>query len=241
MARPKYFSDGDTRPTYRGFSYAFIRNTGLAWAVLLAYATFAAWSSLVGSGHKPRMRLLACRALHVVAMYFNTVLSDGLHNLDHHLGSKYDAPSTMAVEQRLHALDWRAALCVPASYHVLLVCGIMEAERVDLTDQLLLGANLFVFLLMCVRIAPERITPKRELFLSFVLTFGAQMVLLLIAMWRERPYHPWWVPLWGVYAFGLVLKALEWPDSEVFGHHEVLHGATILGNGLGLLVDALST
>ena len=67
------------------------------------------------------------------------------------------------------------------------------------------------------------------------------MALLLAAMWREAPHHPWWLALWGVYAIGLLLKALEWPDSAVFGHHEVLHATTIAGNGLGLLVDALTT
>ena len=43
------------------------------------------------------------------------------------------------------------------------------------------------------------------------------------------------------YAAGLVLKGLEWPDSQVLGHHELMHGAVIVGNGLGLLVDALTT
>jgi len=240
MPRPKYFSDGDTRPTYRGSLYGFIRRTGLAWAALLGYGTFAVWSYLRG-GSPRDARLLACRACHVGAMYLNTVLSDGLHNLDRRLGAAYDAPSTLEVEQRLHANDWRAALCVPASYHLLLVCGIMAPHRVALADAALLGANVALFGLMCVRISPERITPRRELFLSFVLTFGGQMALLLAAMWREAPHHPWWLALWGVYAIGLLLKALEWPDSAVFGHHEVLHATTIAGNGLGLLVDALTT
>lgn len=219
-SRPKYFSDGDTRPVYRGAMYAFIRRSGLAWAVLCTYGMFAVWdATALQSAHFWRWDLLACRLLHVIALYFNVVLSDDLHNLDQRLGTVYDAPSTLKIEQQLHAQDWRAALAVPASYHVLLLFGIMEPSRTEMvrrdrrsdlyllpptvccvvqSDWLLLGVHLATCVLMCIRISPRRITPRRELFLSFVLTFVVQMVLLLVVFWRERPHHPWWLPVWAM-------------------------------------------
>ena len=39
--RALYFSDGDTRPTYRGAFYRWINRTGVAWLVLGAYVAFA--------------------------------------------------------------------------------------------------------------------------------------------------------------------------------------------------------
>ena len=58
-------------------------------------------------------------------LVLNVALSDGLHNLDRHLGSAYVRKADVIVrEQTLHARDWRAALAVPASYHVLLIFGI---------------------------------------------------------------------------------------------------------------------
>ena len=58
---------------------------------------------------------------------------------------------------------------------------------------------------------------------------------------REKPYHPRWLPLWGVYALGLVAKGLEKPNNDVFGHHEILHASVIIGNTIGLAIDALTT
>ncbi|KAL1523819.1 hypothetical protein AB1Y20_018741 [Prymnesium parvum] len=241
-SRPKYFSDGDTRPVYRGAMYAFIRRSGLAWAVLCTYGMFAVWdATALQSAHFWRWDLLACRLLHVIALYFNVVLSDDLHNLDQRLGTVYDAPSTLKIEQQLHAQDWRAALAVPASYHVLLLFGIMEPSRTEMSDWLLLGVHLASCVLMCIRISPRRITPRRELFLSFVLTFVVQMVLLLVVFWRERAHHPWWLPVWAMYGSGLIAKGLERPDSETFGHHEVMHATTIIGHIAGIAVDVLTS
>ena len=215
--RPQYFSDNDTRPYCRGAWYWAIRKTGIAWLVLGAFACFALWDARNG---RPLLQL--CRLLHTVALVFNVLLSDELHNLDRHLGSAYlRDPDVPMRERALHARDWRAALAVPASYNVLLVCGIMDWERVGTEVLALLGANLAACALMYVRISAERISPKRELFLSFVLTFATQMVILLVAFYRQRDHHKFWFPLWFVYAIGLVAKALEFPDSKYFGHHEV--------------------
>ena len=270
--RPPYFSDGDTRPTYRGYAYGerryalallarsalccslrvltaplslacthtgVLRSSGLAWFTLAVYCGFAIGEAV--SHRTLRPVLLVCRLLHAVAIGLNVALSDDLHNLDITLGSRYVRATAAALEQRLHAMDWRAALCVPASYHLLLLLGIMEAERVGAVDKALLLLNLSIFGLMCLRITPSRITPKRELFLSFVATFGGQMVLLLVAFWRERAHHPFWLPLWGVYAIGLLAKAVELPTNDTFGHHEVLHASCILGHALGMIIDATTT
>ena len=215
--RPQYFSDDDTRPYCRGAWYWAIRKTGIAWLVLGAYACFALWDARNG---RPLLQL--CRLLHTVALVLNVLLSDGLHNLDRHLGSAYLCDPDVSMRERvLHARDWRAALAVPASYNVLLVFGIMDWQRVGTEELALLGANLAAYALMYVRISAERISPKRELFLSFVLTFATQMVILLVAFYRQRDHHKFWFPLWFVYAIGLVAKALEFPDSKYFGHHEV--------------------
>jgi hypothetical protein len=236
--RPNYHSDGDTRPTYRGTAYAVVRRTGVAWAGLALYAGFALWSCATA----PHYPLLACRAFHCVALYYNVVLSDGLHNLDKHMGAAaYAQPGTVAVEQKLHARDWRAALAVPASYHMMLIFGVMDPARLVATDGYLLGANLLACAIMCVRTTPARITPARELFLSFVATFGIQMLILLVAFYREREYHGAWLPLWGVYAVGLLAKAVEKPDNMTFGHHEVLHASCLAGHAIGLVVDAMTT
>ena len=214
VARPPYFSDGDSRPHCRGLWYAWIRDSGVAWLVLSVYFSFSVIDVFV----QPRWVLLVCRLFHICAMIANVILSDELHNLDHHLGRRYTGRSAKSFEQALHARDWRAALAVPASYHILLVCGIMDHWRVCTVDCSLLVANLAACVVMCVRIRPSRITPKRELFLSFVITFGMQMLLLLMAFWRERNRHGLWLPLWGIYAIGLVAKAAEVPDSPYFGH-----------------------
>jgi len=219
--------------------YGWIRSTGLAWFILGMYAGYTAMEAL--DARQPPL-LVMCRLLHVCALTLNVVFSDDLHNLDIHLGpDKYVEQHAHALEQRLHAVDWRAALSVPASYHLLLVLGIMAPERVALEDKALLAANLALLLLMWYRITPARITPKRELFLSFVLTFGVQMLLLLAAFYRERHHHGMWLYLWGVYAVGLLAKAFEFPTNDSFGHHEVLHASCIIGHGLGLLTDALTT
>lgn len=222
---------------YRGALYGWLRQSGVAWVGLEAYTGF----TLVNAPRSGAL-LVLCRLFHAAALGFNVVLSDDLHNLDLHLGpTRYVAEKAKALEQRLHAQDWCAALTVPASYHLLLVLGIMDAERVTVEDKWLLGLNLGAYALMCTRIAPERITPKRELFLSFVATFGAQMVLLLLAFYRERHHHWLWLPLWGVYAIGLLAKAFETPTNDVFGHHEVLHASCVAGHALGLLVDVATT
>ena len=238
--RPPYFSDADSRPHCRGAWYAAIRETGAAWLVLGAYA-LSAGVSLVRSGGV-RWPLQLCRLVHTALLVLNVVLSDGLHNLDRHLGAEYvRKASVVEREKTLHARDWRAALGVPASYHVLLIFGIMDPVRVASPDVGLLALNLGCCLLMCMRIHPSLITPERPLFLSFVLTFAAQMVLLLVAFWREREHHALWLPLWCVYAVGLVAKALEWPDSKYFGHHEMLHASCIIGHFAGLVIDLQTT
>lgn len=222
---------------YRGALYGWLRRTGVAWLGLGAYTGFT-----VVDAPRSGALLALCRIFHVCALSFNVVLSDDLHNLDLQLGpTRYVAEWAKGLEQRLHAHDWRAALTVPASYHLLLVLGIMAPDRVAFDDKVLLGLNLGAYALMCVRISPSRITPKRELFLSFVATFGAQMLLLLLAFYRERAHHPLWLPLWGVYAVGLLAKAVEFPTNDVFGHHEVLHASCVAGHALGLLVDATTT
>ncbi|KAL3908303.1 MAG: hypothetical protein SGPRY_009852 [Prymnesium sp.] len=282
-ARPKYFSDGDSRPLYRGKAYALLRTSGVGWLALCLYLAHAlaslASTRLDGGG----AALFVCRCLLSAALCWNTVLSDDLHNLDIHMGRAYDAPSTLPIEQRLHAHDWRAALAVPASYHLLLVLGVIDAHRIETLDWLLLLGNLAVCAVMWLRISPSRITPRRELFLSFVGTFVVQMLLLLLAFCRERAHHGWWLPVWGMcdspcrtvpllplgfvctrpsrcfasqlssvnrvnlflldvrYAVGLIAKGLEWPQSDIFGHHELMHAATIAGHGAGLLVDTMTT
>ena len=117
----------------------------------------------------------------------------------------------------------------------------MEWPTVDPTDLLLLLINLGTFVCMYLRITPARITPAREIFLSYVITFGVQMVLLLSAFYKQRETHGTWLPLWGVYALGLVAKGLEKPNNDVFGHHEILHASVIIGNTIGLAIDALTT
>lgn len=231
--------------------YAVIRQTGIAWMVLGLYFGFALGSfcSFRVSPARYHVPLLLCRLLHIFVLRLNVIYSDELHNYDKIVGETYltkdkvAAAKTSAIEQQLHATDWRAALAVPWSYHVLLIFGIiMQGDRLPaFEDALLFACNLAVFGVMCWRITPARITPKRELFLSFVLTFGLQMVCLLAAFWRLRATHPQWLPLWFVYAAGLVAKALEWPDSDVFGHHEVMHMTTILGHLYGLLIDVCSS
>ena len=220
--------------------YAWIRRTGLAWFVLGTYTGYSIIDALDTERRPPL--LILCRLMHACALSLNVVLSDDLHNLDVFLGpERYVAQHAKGLEQRLHASDWRAALCVPASYHLLLVLGIMTPDRVVLEDKALLMANLALFGLMCYRIAPQRITPQRGLFLSFVATFGAQMLLLLAAFYRERHHHPMWLYLWGVYAVGLLAKAVEFPTNMTFGHHEVLHASCIVGHFLGLLTDVLTS
>lgn len=170
-ARPLYFSDGDSRPAWRGTFYAIVRESGAAYAVLASYVLFSLWSF----GTRSHVPLLLCRLAHALSILLNVVLSDDLHNLDKHLGPiAYFKPTTKALEQRLHAQDWCAALAVPATYHILLLFGIVDAARVEPADGWLLVANLTACLAMCWRTTPERITPKRELFLSFVATFGIQ-------------------------------------------------------------------
>ena len=219
--------------------YAWIRRTGVAWFVLGTYVGY----SLIDALDTARSPLLIlCRLLHASALSMNVVLSDDLHNLDIILGpDRYVAQHAKALEQRLHASDWRAALGVPASYHLLLVLGIMSSERVEADDKALLCTNLAIFGIMCYRIAPSRITPKRELFLSFVATFGAQMLLLLAAFYRERHHHGMWLYLWSVYAVGLLAKAFEFPTNMTCGHHEVLHASCIVGHFLGLLTDVFTS
>jgi len=209
----------------------------VAWIILGLYVGYA---TLVASPTTNPL-LLFCRFIHAVTLALNVVLSDDLHNLDRDMAGQYTAVRAMTLEQTLHAHDWRAALSLPASYHLLLVLGIMDPGRVELADKALLCTNLALYSLMCYRIAPRRMTPARELFLSFVATFGVQMGLLLAAFWREREHHPLWPYLWLVYAVGLVAKGLECPTSDTFGHHEVLHAAVIVGNALGLLVDTATT
>ena len=237
-ARPLYFSDGDTRPVYRGTWYSVIRRTGLAWLVLCVYGLVAARHFYLSQ----LVPLLLCRVVHIVALTYNVILSDDLHNLDKKLGTKgYQKPGVTRIEQALHARDWMAALAVPASYHLMLIFGIVDPLRVERTDALLLGANLLACLCMCSQIKPSRITPQRPLFLGFVGTFAVQMALLLAAFYRERAHHGAWLPLWLVYALGLIAKGLEFPSSDVFGHHEVLHASCIAGHFGGLLVDMFTT
>ena len=57
---------------------------------------------------------------------------------------------------------------------------------------------------------------------------------------RRRAEHPGWLPLWGVYACGLVAKAWV-PNNDVFGHHEILHLSVIVGNAIGLVIDVMTT
>ena len=239
-ARPLYHSDGDTRPLFRGASYAFIRRTGIAWVTLTLYAAFAIWSWLTA---KSSVVLLCCRAWHVTTLVLNVVYSDDLHNLDLKLGpTKYKRADTVrSQEQLIHARDWRAALGVPASYHILLIFGIVDLASIQLLDATLLAINISACGLMFWVIRPARITPARELFLAYVVTFVLQMGLLLAAFWRAREEHGAWLPLWFVYAVGLVFKGVEWPDSMVFGHHEVLHACTIIGHVIGILIDVSTT
>ena len=126
-ARPLYHSDGDTRPVYRGTSYAVVRESGLAWAVLLLYACYAVWHYVNASNNIP---LLFCRCVHIVVIVLNVVFSDDLHNHDKHVGASYSqkqkAAEITTAEQQLHATDWRAALGIPASYHLLLIVGIQN-------------------------------------------------------------------------------------------------------------------
>lgn len=72
----------------------------------------------------------------------------------------------------------------------MLVLGIMDGERVAGLDTLLLMLHIGAVALMFARIAPERMTPRRELFGAFVGTFTLQMALLLFAFWRAHPTMP---------------------------------------------------
>lgn len=130
-ARPKYFSDGDSRPLYRGKAYALLRSSGVGWLALCLYLAHALASLASARPHGVGAALFVCRCLLSAALCWNTVLSDDLHNLDIHMGRAYDAPSTLPIEQRLHAHDWRAALAVPASYHLLLVLGVIDELRIE--------------------------------------------------------------------------------------------------------------
>ena len=138
--------------------YNWVRRTRLAWFVLGAYAGFSAVSAF----RDARPLLALCRLFHVVTLSLNVILSDDLHNLDLYLGKRYVREEAQALEQQLHAHDWRAALTVPASYHLLLLLGIMDSDRVQANDKLMLVMNLGLYGLMCYRIAPERIAPPNE-------------------------------------------------------------------------------
>ena len=67
------------------------------------------------------------------------------------------------------------------------------------------------------------------------------VVILLAAFYRESSHHPTWLPLWFIYAVGLLAKAAEFPTNNTFGHHEVLHASCIVGHWAGLLNDMLTT
>ena len=47
------------------------------------------------------------------------MLTDNLHNLDLQLGAAYGGKEVAWRERCIHARDWRAALAVPASFHLL--------------------------------------------------------------------------------------------------------------------------
>ena len=81
QARPIYFSDGDTRPVYRGALYGWIRRTGVAWFVLGTYAGFA----LVDARRSGAL-LMLCRTFHVVTCDKATRNFFGSEHPDHHVG-----------------------------------------------------------------------------------------------------------------------------------------------------------
>ena len=190
-ARPKYYSDGDTRPTYRGYFYAVVQRTGATWAVLTLYMASTVWAAI---GGKYSAGGLICRSLHTLMLSANALLSDELHNLDQRLGRAYakpagplpanpsrlcwvlqhygpGGPKTVAAYERcVHAVDWLAAAGVPLTYHCLLYFGLMSAdERGNQVDEALVSAHMLAFFVLCVRVSPDRL---KELFGHFVATFG---------------------------------------------------------------------
>ena len=168
------------------------------------------------------------------------MLTDNLHNLDLQLGAAYGGKEVAWRERCIHANDWRAALAVPASMHLLFFVTTAVGPlslNTSSTNVQLLAVQIAALGAMCWRITPKLMTPKRPLYLSFLLTFVVQMGMLLVAFWRGRERHPLWLACWGVYAIGMIAKAAERPKSEVFGFHEVLHACTVLGHACSLLTD----
>ncbi len=240
--RPIYYSDADTRPTYRGTSYRLIRSSGVASSVLVCYLGFVARTAAIAGGALPdRLFALITRAFHAGILHWNVVLSDDLHNLDLDLGDAYtlrkSAPAVAARERTLHALDWRVAITLPFSYNLLHLSVCRGVHRIDGADVALFVPHALLYAAMNGLISAERITPKRELFGWYAGTFVAQLALLLVVFMREFERRPLWMGVWPIYAAGLVLKGVEWPSSEHFGHHEMMHAAIILGNLAGLVVD----
>ena len=246
--RPIYYSDGDTRPTYRGSSYRFVRRTGLSTAVLACYLGFAlrrAFDYYSGAAAGRPFALL-CRVAHAYLLHLNVVWSDDLHNYDLDLGrAAYTRASSAARvrahEQWLHAVDWAVAITLPISYHVLYFAVIRDPAHLVPSDYGLAAAHLLVWGSMCYRITPALITPKRPLFGWYAATFCAQIVVLLLAFRAEFAHHPWWIALWVIYAGGLLFKGIEWPDWPSFGQHEMMHLAVIIGNLVGLVIDVTTS
>jgi hypothetical protein len=124
--RPPYYSDGDTRPAYRGLLYRYVRwkqpvpcyvlmqhrhlfcivctrQSGYAWAFLSCYTIFAVGQACFDG----RVLLCITRLCFAMVNRWSIVLTDDLHNLDLHLGMWYHRlHSTKALEQRIHAQDW---------------------------------------------------------------------------------------------------------------------------------------
>jgi len=235
--RPCYYSDDDTRPVCRGWTYSVLRESKLFWLLLVAYPVYALYA-------QPTMTIAAllARLGHSVVLAANAVLSDDLHNLDLKLGAAYGAEATWAatakLECYLHACDFRGVAAIIASYHVVLVAA--KLARPEFVDVALLWAHLGALAFMCFRVSANAIRGAYpQAFLLFAGTIGLQMVLVLAGFLRfgSTPY----VLLWLLYGVGMLAKPLEFapPGSspDVFGHHEVMHAVVLLANFLGLAAD----
>jgi len=233
--RLPYVLTGLPRSRFRGKAMGWLHKTR-SWYVTAAL--YIALAAVVGRqmGNPLSKTQLAFRACAAAATSANVFISDRYHNPD--LRLRAGRPDAYSAE----AETWALRCDYVGISSVLTTQLWLWSSNMAWMHQLKLVGVVSGLMTFAVAVLARAVVPRKAGHSAVKVLMGAQFAALLgylaWTVWATAPVAcRVSVIIFFTYMPGLVVYALKWPKSHIFGFHEWFHTSVLFGHSLSMLFD----
>lgn len=233
--RPPYFLTGAVRPRFRGQLMGWLHRKRLWYMLSVAYLAAVAVLSR-GSVAPLDAFQYSLRVLSAAATCANVLISDGYHNPDQRVTKHPTAMTTQA------ETFWLKCDYIGIS-SVLTTAMWLWSSNMGWAGLLPLVCTMSGLATGAVALISAKIVPKNlgHTLVKIIMAFQFVVLMMYLKNIIVSPAMPagasFNVMIYWIYASGLILYAVKWPQNKIFGFHEIFHTSVILGHLSSMLCD----